>query len=72
MAFASESIGKEHDLVPRQSESLMKEFAEISLGQITVQAETAQVRIHLREELPPSGGEDSVGVEILAVHWIKQ
>jgi hypothetical protein len=50
----------------------MKEFAEMSLGQITVQAETAQVRIHLSEELPPSGGEDSVGVEIRAVHWIKR
>jgi len=70
--FDSDSIGKEHDLVPRQSESLMKEFAEMSLGQITVQAETTQVRIHLREELPPSGDEDSVGVEIRAVHWIKR
>ena len=72
MVFDSKSIGKEHDLVTRQSESLMKEFAEMSLGQITVQAETNQVRIHLSQGLPESREDDSTGVEIRAVHWIKR
>ena len=71
-AFTSLNFGDEHDRVPRQTESLMKEFKTMSLGQISLGAETMNVRLRLVDALKTAIDGASNGLEIRAVELIRQ
>ena len=71
-AFTSLTYGEEHDRVPRQTESLMKEFKSMSLGQISLGAETMNVRLRLVDALETAIDRTANGVEIRAVELIRQ
>lgn len=71
-AFTSLKYGDEHDRVPRQTESLMKEFKSMSLGQISLEAETMTVRLRLVDALKASLQDASSGLEIRAIELIRQ
>jgi hypothetical protein len=71
-AFTSLKYGDEHDRVPRQTESLMKEFKSMSLGQIALEAETMTVRLRLVDALKASLQDASSGLEIRAIELIRQ
>jgi hypothetical protein len=70
-AFTSATYGSEHDWVPRQTESLMKEFKTMSLGQIVLAAKVMKLRLRLGGDARIASDDKSDGIEIRAVELIR-
>ncbi|MFN6127866.1 MAG: arylsulfatase [Planctomycetota bacterium] len=70
-AFTSATYGGEHDWVPRQTESLMKEFTTMSLGKIVLANKVMELRLRLGGDARVASDDKSDGIEIRAVELIR-